>query len=81
MRIDSALDIIWKAIKGVDGYLNRERPWNDPLSKTVVLDEAVALIREIGQSLVPFMPETAKKIQEQFKGPTIKAAAPLFPRL
>jgi len=81
LRIDLALDIIWKSIKSLDSYLNRERPWDNPLSKTVVLDEAVISIREIGESLVPFMPETAQKIKEQFKGPKIKAAAPLFPRL
>lgn len=79
-RLDRALDIIWGAIKGADSYLNRERPWDNPLAKTVVLDEAVTSVCEIGESLVPFMPETAKKIQEQFKGPQIKAAGPLFPR-
>jgi hypothetical protein len=27
------------------------------------------------------MPETAKKIEQQFQGPEIKASTPLFPRL
>lgn len=81
LRIDSALDIIWKTIKDLDGYLNRERPWDNITSKTVVIGEAIISIREIGKSLHPFMPGTAQKIKEQFKGPKIKAAAPLFPRL
>ncbi len=81
LRIDLALDIIWKSIKGLDGYLNRKRPWDNILSKTVVIDEAITSIREIGESLRPFMPGTAQKIKEQFKGPEIKAAVPLFPRL
>ena len=41
----------------------------------------IKMINEISWMLLPFMPETAQKIKEQFKGPKIKAAAPLFPRL
>jgi methionyl-tRNA synthetase len=87
-RFDNALSIIWGAIKGTDEYLSRERPWvkdlsdeNQKLSKFVNLTTAIENILAVAFCLKPFLPETAEKIEKQFKGPKIKAEAPLFPRL
>lgn len=46
-----------------------------------VLTKLVDDIREIAFNLEPFIPESALKIKEQFKGPKIKALSPLFPRI
>ena len=81
LRLNQGLGLIWKSIREVDVYLNQKRPWENLPGSKADLDQLVTLIREIGQALVPFMPETAAVIQEQFKGPKIKAAAPIFPRL
>jgi methionyl-tRNA synthetase len=87
-RFDNALSIIWGTIKGTDEYLSRERPWtkdlsdeNQKLSKFVNLTTAIENILEVAYCLKPFLPETAEKIEKQFKGPKIKAESPLFPRL
>jgi len=45
------------------------------------LQSLVYTIQEIAFYLQPFMPETAEKILEQFKGPKIKSEKSLFPRL
>lgn len=39
------------------------------------------MIDLIASDLKPFLPETAEKIEEQFKGPKIVSKEPLFPRI
>ena len=84
-RFNEALQFVWRKIAKVDAYINEEKPW--ALLKSVnpkvrsVLAHCVDQIQEIATLLEPFMPETAKKIEQQFKGPEIKASTPLFPRL
>ena len=87
-RFDSALGYIWGNIKGLDQYIEKERPWqkklsedNQKLSLRVILNTAVSDLVHIGLDLRPFLPETAEKILKQFKGPKIKALPPMFPRI
>jgi len=81
-RFDRALEKIWKKISEIDRQIEKNRPWKlsgDKLKE--VLSQLVDELRQIGFDLQPFLPEAAEKIFEQFKGPKIKAATPLFPRL
>lgn len=80
-RFDLALEAIWKKIKILDTKINTEKLWEKTKTKTVALIEAIEDIRQIASDLQPFLPETAEKIQKQFRGPKIKSEAPLFPRL
>ena len=87
-RFNEALDLIWGGIKGLDQYINRERPWkkglneaNKILSDVVIGTESLIALRDIAEALKPFLPETAEKIEEQFKGPKISSQKPLFPRI
>ena len=87
-RFDEALKFIWGSIRGLDVYINRERPWeldpenaNKRLGEIIVGSESLTSLLEIAEALKPFLPETAEKIEKQFSGPKIKSAAPLFPRL
>jgi methionyl-tRNA synthetase len=74
-----ALEEIWKDIKKLDVEINTDKPWG---TKDVVkLRQYVTDLKKIAISLQPFLPETAQKILEQYNGPTIRSAAPLFPRL
>ena len=45
-----------------------------------VLTDLVEKIQQIAYNLQPFLPETAEKILNQYKG-EIKTSAPLFPRI
>ncbi len=74
-----ALEELWKDIKTLDVEINTDKPWQTKNKKG--LQQYVQELRHIASALQPFLPGTAKKILEQFKGPTIKASAPLFPRL
>jgi methionyl-tRNA synthetase len=69
-------------IRDVDQYINNKQPWTlKGQERKDVLRVAVDAIRYLATQLQPFLPTTAKKILEQFKGPTIKSQPPLFPRI
>ena len=81
-RFDEALKIIWEKITTTDQYINTNEPWKlkgEELKK--ILTYSVNSLATIAYCLLPFLPETAQKIEKQFKGPKIKSGAPLFPRI
>ncbi|HET7099200.1 MAG TPA: methionine--tRNA ligase [Patescibacteria group bacterium] len=82
-RFDEATRYIFESyITKLDQDINKIEPWKltgDELND--FLKKAVDTIRAISLNLYPFIPETAQKIDDQFKGPKIKSAEPLFPRL
>ena len=81
-RFDEALKVISEIIAQTDQFISEETPWKltgDELKKVLV--HAVDHIRFIAFNLKPFMPETAQKIEDQFKGPKIISAPALFPRV
>ncbi|EKE13113.1 MAG: hypothetical protein ACD_13C00093G0027 [uncultured bacterium] len=81
-RFDEALKIIWNKISEADKYINENEPWKlegDRLGE--VLSNSVASIGTIAFNLSPFLPETARKIQKQFKNSKIVSEGSLFPRL
>ncbi|MCX6704019.1 MAG: methionine--tRNA ligase [Candidatus Woesebacteria bacterium] len=81
-RFDEALKIIWLEITQTDQFINEEEPWalkGEELKK--VLIHLVDHVRSIAFNLKPFLPQTAEKIEKQFKRPKIKSEPSLFPRL
>ena len=75
-------EITKKNIKYIDQYINNKQPWTlKGEERTKVVQVAVDVIRYLSVRLKPFLPETAEKIEKQFKGPKIKSEAPLFPRI
>lgn len=80
---DQALVEVWKRIANLDKKINTDTPWkikdNDQLKE--VLQDYVEEISQISFDLQPFLPETAKIIQNQFSAETIKSKDALFPRL
>lgn len=81
-RFDKALEILWQKMSALDKFINEEKLWEQAGNKLKSsLTKCVETIRSIAYCLVPFLPETAEKIEKQFAGPKIKAKRPLFPRL
>jgi methionyl-tRNA synthetase len=85
-RFNEVLEKIWDEVRAVDKRINDEKPWEkrgEGLSRAVA-DYSTAILR-IAHALQPFLPETAKNIQSQFRiqGNTllVKKAEPLFRRL
>ena len=70
-RLDNATDFIWKKIGALDSFVQDTHPF-----KTIKIDEEKAkkdveyLLKglwEISALLIPFMPQTAEKIQEAIR--------------
>jgi len=80
-QFNLALEEVWREIKKVDIQLNEIKPWKlDQEAATEHLKKFATQIMHIAIALQPFLPETAKRILEQFSG-EIKAQSPLFPRI
>ena len=84
-------------IKKTNEYIDKNKPWKlsrrpdgvgipteasgDGEKLNKILTKLVEDVREIAFNLEPFIPQSAQKIREQFKGPKIKSGSPLFPRI
>jgi methionyl-tRNA synthetase len=81
-RFDRALELVWSNITIGNQILNEKQPWK-LVGKEFVksIEFFISLIDVIAADLQPFLPDTAEKITQQFVGPKIKSAPPLFPRL
>jgi methionyl-tRNA synthetase len=81
-KFNQALEAIWREIAKVDKTLNDTTPWKlEKAEATPILEQAVQDIRTIAYNLTPFLPETARKILEQYNVEKIVSGNPLFPRL
>jgi methionyl-tRNA synthetase len=85
-RFDRALDEIWEQVRGLNQYIDEQKPWEIAKAKDEehlreVLAYQCGALLEIAQLLEPFMPDTAAKIQAVFKEGIIRPAhGTLFPK-
>lgn len=86
-RFDRALDEVWEQVRGLNQYIDQEKPWEinkrgekDHLRD--VLAYQVCCLLEIADLLEPFMPDTAQRIRFVFAEGLIKPLqTTLFPRI
>jgi methionyl-tRNA synthetase len=85
LRFDRALAEVWLLIRGLNQFLEEEKPWEiaktdkDHLSE--VLHHAVSDLIQIATMLMPFMPGTAEKIAATFAGGVVRPEVGiLFPK-
>jgi methionyl-tRNA synthetase len=78
-ELDKALGEIFSFIDVCNEYIQERKPWETKDKK--VLGELVASIREIAKLLSPFVPESAKKIEEVFKTNNIKKSPIIFKKI
>lgn len=70
-RFDRALDEVWEQVRGLNQYIDEEKPWeiaksgDDDHLREVLAYQASALL-EIADLLEPFMPDAATKIRNVF---------------
>ncbi|KKU92332.1 MAG: Methionine-tRNA ligase [Microgenomates group bacterium GW2011_GWA1_48_10] len=80
-RVDYCLEFLWGKIKSIDQAIDQGQPWKLPEADLKeFLFRVVPRVQRLAYNLQPFLPETAKKIQEQFMG-KIRSTPPLFPRI
>lgn len=85
-RFDRALEEVWDQVRGLNQYVEEEKPWqvakeDDKEHLKEVLAYMCSALLEIADLLVPFMPETAAKISGVFAEGIIRPLdESLFPR-
>ncbi len=86
-RFDRALDSIWDKVRGLNQYIDEEKPWElskkdeDKEHLQEVLATQVSDLLQIANLLTPFLPETAEKINAVFKDGTVTLiGGTLFPK-
>ena len=85
-RFDRALDEVWEQVRGLNQYIDEEKPWviakaKDQDHLREVLAYQVSSLLNVATLLEPFLPETAAKIQAIFKGAKVKLTDDtLFPK-
>lgn len=85
-RFDRALDEVWEQVRGLNQYIDQEKPW--AIAKTgdedhlrEVLAYQASCLLEIAELLAPFMPATAEKITAIFQEGLIRpTTGTLFPK-
>jgi methionyl-tRNA synthetase len=85
-RFDRALDEVWEQVRGLNQYIDEEKPWviakdKDEDHLREVLAYLASALLEIAELLEPFLPETAGKIKAVFdEGIVRPIEGTLFPK-
>lgn len=85
-RFDRALDEVWEQVRGINQYIDEEKPWeiakkNDMDHLREVLAYQASSLMEIASLLEPFLPESAAKIKSVFCDGVVKPIeGTLFPK-
>lgn len=85
-RFDKAMEVVWDQIRGLNQYIETAKPWSiakegDRAHLREVLAYCVSCLNEVGELLVPFLPDTAQRIDAIFKDGIIRLPeATLFPK-
>lgn len=85
-RFDRALDEVWEQVRGLNQYIDEEKPWQiakagDADHLREVLAYQASCLLEIADLIDPFMPETAGKIRAAFSEGIVRPVeGTLFPK-
>jgi len=85
-KFDRALDEIWEQVRGLNQYIEEQKPWeiakhDDAAHLKDVLAYQVSCLLQIADLLEPFMPNTTVKIRHIFEEGVIRQSSEtLFPR-
>lgn len=68
LNINQGIESIWKFIKTADAYIDQNKPWelakNNPKEFNWVLYGLLDSLHQVAWQIVPYLPETSKKIAE-----------------
>jgi methionyl-tRNA synthetase len=89
-RFDRALDEVWERVRGLNQYIDEEKPWAIATPKKgepdvdhlrEVLANQVSDLLQIAELLEPFLPDTAVRIRNVFKEGIVRPIeGTLFPK-
>jgi methionyl-tRNA synthetase len=87
LRLDKAFDYIWSLVRGLNQYIDEEKPWviakeKDDQHLQEVLAYTISSLLQISSLLIPFMPTTAAVIKATFEQEIVKPyKGVLFPKI
>ena len=85
-RFDRALDLVWEQVRGINQYIEEQKPWSiakegDEEHLQEVLAYQASNLIQIADLLEPFMPDTAARIKHVFEEGIVRPIeGTLFPR-
>jgi methionyl-tRNA synthetase len=85
-RFDRALDEVWEQVRGLNQYIEQEKPWalardGDPGHLREVLAYQASSLLSIAGLLEPFLPATSARIKDVFTADKVKPIkGTLFPK-
>lgn len=85
-QFDRALDQVWERVRGLNQYIDEEKPWQiakdgDGEHLREVLAQQASDLLQISDLLEPFLPETAVKIRNVFNEGVVRPIeGTLFPK-
>ena len=77
-KFNEALKSIWELTSFCDKYINEEKPWEGNANASQVVSDIFFALKGVSEFLLPFLPETAEKIDKAVRN---KEMIQLFPRL
>jgi methionyl-tRNA synthetase len=84
-RFDKALEYTFSLVRGLNQYIDEEKPWeiaaSDPAHLQEILAYSVGSLLQISDLLDPFMPATAASIRKTFEHGVVDQSPALFPRI
>lgn len=92
LEFNKAMDEVWNMVRSLNQYIDNVKPWEvakgigkDPEAEphlSEILAHCAGALLQIGDLLVPFLPNTAAAIHAQFDGGVVKPAeGVLFPKI
>jgi methionyl-tRNA synthetase len=85
-RFDEAQQVLWAEIARLNQDVARVKPWDLLRNGRVhelhaALDQWVEGIQRVALGLLPFLPDSSRKVLDSVASDSIQASKPLFPRL
>ncbi|MFA6525545.1 MAG: methionine--tRNA ligase [Patescibacteria group bacterium] len=84
LKFHDAIKTIFTVISELNGELQKEKPWempSDSEERVKFLERVASELLSVSKAIWPFMPDTAKQIEERFSAKKITKGKPLFPRI
>ena len=80
-----AFDFVWSKVQGINRRIDDEKPWvlakqGETKKLEKCMNEMINELIVVSKMLSPFIPDTAKKIEEVFDGEIVPPKTPLFPK-
>ncbi|MFA6271763.1 MAG: class I tRNA ligase family protein [Patescibacteria group bacterium] len=84
LKFHDAIKKIFSVISELNGELQKIKPWEMPSDsddRVKFLERVANELLSVSKAIWPFMPDTAKQIEERFLAKKITKGKPLFPRI